>query len=155
MLRQTLTIAWVFLLAGPTIAEQATSTTGRYQISPDDDGFVRLDTTTGALTHCKKQEGVWRCEILAEERPDFDGDIESLREAAAALNAELSRVTERLGVIEESLSTTGAVPPVTIDPAIEDREKDLDQTSSLAERIMQRLFEMIRELKGEEPAQQI
>jgi len=155
MLRHTLTIAWVLLLAGPAIAEQATSTSGRYQISSDEDGFVRLDTKTGALTHCKKQEGIWRCEILAEERPDIDGDIQSLRDAAAALNAELSRLTERLGAIEESLGAAGSGPVMEIDPVIEDREKGPDQTSTLAERIMQRLFEMIRELKGEAPAQQI
>ena len=93
--------------------------------------------------------------IDREERPDIDGDIQSLRDAAAALNAELSRLTERLGAIEESLGAAGSGPVMEIDPVIEDREKGPDQTSTLAERIMQRLFEMIRELKGEAPAQQI
>jgi len=35
------------------------------------DGIVRfIDTATGALTHCGKKRGTWRCEILAEERSD-------------------------------------------------------------------------------------
>lgn len=155
MLRQTLPIAIAILLGGSAIAEQATSTTGRYQIAPDEDGFVRLDTRTGTLTHCKKRETVWHCEILDEDRPEIDRDIQSLREAAVALNAELGRLNERLGAIEESLDATGVPPPAKIDPAIVDREEALDQAPSLTERIMQRLFDMIRDMKSEEPAQEI
>lgn len=155
MKRSILILAGAFLLAGSALAEDAVSTSGRYQIAPDGDGFVRLDTETGALTHCDKSVGVWRCRTIAEERSDFDRRIVALGEDVASLKSELGSVTARLGAIEESLARSEEDPPAAATPSPEAREREFDETLSFAERMMQRFFDMIRELKNEEPPQQI
>ena len=43
--------------------------------SRSDDGFVRLDTQTGAVSHCGRREGVWFCEKLIEDETALDRRI--------------------------------------------------------------------------------
>lgn len=155
MKRSILILAGALLLAGSAMAEDAVSTSGRYQIAPDGDGFVRLDTESGALTHCDKSEGVWRCRTIVEERSDLDLRIMALGEDVASLRSELGGLAERLGAIEESLAPSLENPPAAAVPSPEAREREFDQALSFAERMMRRFFDMIRELKNEEPPQQI
>jgi hypothetical protein len=52
-----LIVAGAVIGAVPSWAEDPEPSAGRYQIAPDKDGFVRLDTETGAMSHCVKREG--------------------------------------------------------------------------------------------------
>ena len=155
MKRSILILAGALLLAGSAMAEDAVSTPGRYQIAPDGDGFVRLDTETGALTHCDKSESVWRCRTIAEERSDLDRRIIALGEDVASLRSEIGGLAERLGAIEKDLVSPDEIPPTVAVPSPEAREREFDQALSFAERMMRRFFDMIRELKNEAPEQRI
>lgn len=155
MKRSILILAGALLLAGSALAEDAVSTAGRYQIAPDGDGFVRLDTETGALTHCDKSAGVWRCRTIAEERSDLDRRIIALGEDVSSLRSAIGGLAERLGAIEEGLVSPDETPPTAAIPSPEAREREFDEALSFAERMMRRFFDMIRELKNEEPPQQI
>ena len=138
MIRPFLIFACVLLFSGPATSENSTGLTGRYQITPEKDGFTRLDTATGALSHCGKQDGIWRCAVLGEARSDPDRDFLLLREEAAALNAEITRLSERLVVIEQRLDHSGPAPAVA------------GESLSFAERAMQRFVKMIKTLKNEQ-----
>jgi hypothetical protein len=151
MIRPTLILASVLFCSGLATAENSISSTGRYQVTPDEDGFARLDTATGALAHCGKQEGIWRCAVLAEARFDIDRDILLLRNEVASLNAEIARLSERLGEIEKNLDTSGAAPAV----ADESPVKAEAETLSFAGQVMQRFIKMIKELKSTETGQQV
>lgn len=154
MIRLILFLGSSLLLAGAAMAQESTSSSGRYQIAPDGDGFVRLDTETGTLAHCGKSEGVWRCRVLAEEQSEFDRRIQALGDEVTALKSELDRLNQRLGLLEESDNTDRATPPVAEVPSVEQREREFDEALSFAERMMRRFFDMVRELKSEEPPQQ-
>ena len=148
------------LLALPIAAagQDASAPSGRYQISPDEDGFVRLDTRTGAMTHCGKREGAWRCDVLAEERSDVDRRLETLAGKVDALSAEVARLADRLAAVEAEPGASTAPSPDAQLPAVpspEAREEDFDEALSFAERLMRRFFDMVRELKSETPPQGI
>lgn len=155
MVRVILFLAGGLLLGWPAVAEEAAPGPGRYQFAPDGDGFVRLDTETGAIAHCGRSEGRWRCDVAADG-PEFDHRIVALQQELAALEAELEDLRERLAVLEDDRDATEAAPPVTRDkPSEEEEERQFDEALSFAERMMQRFFDMIRELKDEEPPEQI
>ena len=40
---------------------------GRYTMSPVDNGFVRLDTETGAMSLCGRRDAKWVCEPMDDE----------------------------------------------------------------------------------------
>jgi hypothetical protein len=145
-----LIVAGAVLGAIPSLAEEApTPPAGRYQIAPDEDGFVRLDTETGAMSHCTKRDGAWQCDVLAEDRSASDARIEALVREVEALTKKVEELAARLATLEAARSgdspTAGAPPS---DP-------ELDRALSFAERLMQRFFDMVRELKTEDSSQRI
>lgn len=137
------------LLFGPAMA----SDQGRYQIAPDGDGFVRLDTETGALSHCERSDGTWRCAVVVDDRAEIDARIGALQEEMASLKAELEILSDRLASLEDGLDKTDG--PLPGGGLSEEQEQELDEALSFAERMMQRFFDMIRELKNEQSPQQI
>ena len=153
MLRSLLVLVGGYLVLGPALAQQAGSDHGRYQIAPDGDGFVRLDTETGALSHCERSDGVWQCAVVVEDRVEIDRRIAALQEEMASLKANLEELGNRLTALEDGLDQPERSPPG--DGLSAQQEQELDEALSFAERMMQRFFDMIRELKNEQSPQQI
>lgn len=154
MVRAILFLAGGLLIGWSAVAEEAAPAPGRYQFAPDADGFVRLDTATGAIAHCGKSESRWRCDVAADGS-EFDHRIIALQQELAALKAELEDLGERLALLEDDGDATVAPPVTHGETSEEEEEREFDETLSFAERMMQRFFDMIRELKNEEPQQQI
>jgi outer membrane murein-binding lipoprotein Lpp len=150
MHRPILFLAAVLSLAAPAAGQDASAPSGRYQIAPDEDGFVRLDTRTGAMTHCGKRDGAWRCDVLAEERSDLEQRIDALAGKVDSLSAEIARLADRLAAVE---ARPGAAASQGAAPSPDARDEDFDEALSFAERLMRRFFELVRELKSETPPQ--
>ena len=150
MHRPILFLAAVLSLAAPAAGQDASAPSGRYQIAPDEDGFVRLDTRTGAMTHCGKRDGAWRCDVLAEERSDLEQRIDALAGKVDSLSAEIARLADRLAAVEAG---PGAAASPGAAPSPDARDEDFDEALSFAERLMRRFFELVRELKSETPPQ--
>jgi hypothetical protein len=130
-------LAGVLFFALPALAGDS----GRYAIEPAEEGFVRLDTATGAASHCTKTDGVWHCAAVADERKTFEATIAALTDQVAALNAELTRVKGALTLARAALADAQAAaatpaPTVAAEPA------------GFAETRMQRFVKMGRVLKG-------
>jgi len=151
MMRSILILASVLFLAAPASAENSPSSSGRYQLVPDGDGFIRLDAKTGALAHCDKRDGAWRCDTLAVTDPDREQAVDALADDVSSLSETVDRLAERLDRIDERLAAAGIAAPQTE----EQQEQDLDQALTFAERLMRRFFDFVRELKNEEPPQRI
>lgn len=154
MIGKIVLLAGSLFLCGAVVAEETAPTSGRFQIAPDGDGFIRLDTETGALAHCGKSEGVWRCSVVVEDRSNIDNRILALEEELAALRTNLEDMGDRLAAIEGDGSVAAPAPPTPRD-RLSEEDEELDKAFSFAERMMQRFFDMIRELKNEEIPQQI
>ena len=71
---------------------------GRFALSARRDGVVRLDTATGAVSHCSPTKGVWRCETLPVEMSRLDAltmEVAALTAKVAALSASIKAPVPR------------------------------------------------------------
>lgn len=64
------------------------SDNGRYTMSQTGDGFLRLDTRTGAMSACTNKSG-WVCRVVPDERVALDAEIGRLQRENASLAAQL------------------------------------------------------------------
>jgi hypothetical protein len=137
----------VLILAGLTVfavtatAEEPRQGSGRYAVLPSPDGFIRLDTSNGSVSHCGKRDAVWFCDTLIEDRT-------ALEKRVAALTAEIAALTTRINALAARLDQ--APPPVAaiVPPPTTKAPAD---AMSFPEKAMHRLFTLVRALKGGAP----
>lgn len=133
----TILAAALFALPAVSGAEEAP----RFSVQADADGFVRIDTVTGAVSHCARREGVWRCEPFAEERAAVDTEL-------ARLAGEVANLSARLAALESELAALKAGAPV-VGPLTPEEEK-LERAMGFSEVLMRRFFGLVRELKRDQ-----
>jgi hypothetical protein len=63
---------------------------GRFTLSPVADGFLRLDTRTGAVSTCSNKSG-WICRVVPDERAALDMEIGRLQADNKQLKDQLAR----------------------------------------------------------------
>ena len=110
------------------------SDTGRYVLEEVDGGFIRLDTETGAVSHCRPRDENWRCELVADAQAALQDEIARLSAENAALQQRLAEVTEPHG--EPSSGPRFDLPS----------EEDFDRIFGVFERFMQRFMDFARGL---------
>ena len=118
-------LAWAFP-AGALSGEPAAN---RYTMQPTENGFVRLDTSTGQMWVCMHKETELVCKSAADER---SGSGEALSDLAARIEA----LEKRLDAL--SPSTGGVDGP---------DQAELDRAISAMEKMMRRFFGMIEDLQ--------
>ena len=130
------------LLAGSAITFAQTtpdSENGRYSSYPLADGVVRLDTRTGQMSRCNRNDSGWACTAIPDER--------------AALEAEIARLQDQNVKLKKELLTRGLPVPEISRPSIAKPEAlelnlpsdaDVDKILSFFEKVWRRLFEIAR-----------
>lgn len=112
---------------------------GRYVLKDVEGGFIRLDTETGAVSHCGLRNETWRCEPVADAQAALQDEINRLAEENAALE-------QRLAELEQGEPGTG--------PRVElPSEEDIDRIFGVFERFMQRFIDFARSL-NEDPGRE-
>lgn len=143
--------AIAFCLAGSiaAIAESLPDTeNGRYSLSPTDNGVVRLDTRTGAISTCTNSGNGWACYAMPDERKAMDEEIGRLEAENEKLKSQLaSREPAAPRKIDEALpkSDKQAAPKADGERKIEiplPSDQDVDRVMSFLERAWQRLIEL-------------
>ncbi len=76
---------------------------GRFTLSPVADGFLRLDTRTGAGSTCINKNG-WTCRMVPDERAALDSEI-------GRLQADNKRLTDALAQRDKVAGKTDAPLP--------------------------------------------
>ena len=79
---------------GAALAQEARPGSGRYAIEPSIDGFIRLDTTSGAVSHCSRREGVWHCDVIVDDTTGLSAQIEKLTAEVARLVGEVADASD-------------------------------------------------------------
>ena len=105
---------------------RAEEETGRYTMSPTEDGFLRLDRTTGSVSHCRKAGSDWACELVADDRRALQAEID-------ALHTENERLKHQLADANAELPT----------------EEEMERTFSFFENFIQRFAKAARVFRDE------
>lgn len=122
------------VLAQPVIAQDSKpkAAPGRYSMTPAKDGFLRLDTQTGAVSLCRVDGGTVKCQSSADERRALEDEIARLSKE----NAELRRKLK-----EASRSTAQKLRDAL--PS----DKEFDRALTFAEKFMRRMMRIMKEDK--------
>jgi hypothetical protein len=135
-------------LAAPAAAEDPAGA-GRYTIAPSADGFVRLDTVTGAVSYCRQAEGAWTCET-ATEQSGMDAALGNLAARAARLSEDVDALERDIAALRGGGAAPPAAQPQSGEPALTpEDERELDRMSVFSERLFRNFFTIVSEMKDE------
>jgi hypothetical protein len=113
---------------------------GRYSLAPAGSDFLRLDSATGALSHCRQKLGGWSCEGVTD-------DLSALKQEVERLSTETEELKARLAKAEADLAAKEAAP---VGPSIQFPGLTLDEMNAFADKIMRRLQDMVRTMKQQD-----
>lgn len=136
-------------LCGLMLSTSAMAEQGRFSIKPAGDGFIKLDTQTGALTHCRQFEANWTCKILNDEAGDLSASAEQILEDAAKIKQENKTLRARVSQLERKLAKLEKAPEQLKIPS----DQDVEKIMGFFERLMERFLEFARKAK-EQPGEQ-
>ena len=135
-----------------SVATAQDSRTGRYSMHKADDGFVRLDTETGAVSLCRKTTEKWSCEPMAGTGPSLTAEVARLKSENAELRAEIKRMEENLGLRGDRNKSADNRPNFKLPT-----EKEVDGALDYFERMLKKLQDRLKRLerKSEAPERQL
>src|SRR5258707_7132247 len=61
----------------------------RFTVSPAAEGFIRLDTATGAITECRRPEGDWVCRPVVEDVSALEAEVKALADRVETIDRRL------------------------------------------------------------------
>jgi hypothetical protein len=111
-------------LAPLAAAAQDAPADGRYTMTPAPDGFLRLDTRTGAVSLCTVSGGAAACRAAADERAALEEEIERLTRENAGLRREAAQTRSRYKI---------------------PTDQDIDRALEVGERFMKRFMQIFRD----------
>lgn len=116
------------MLAGSSVsgAEMA----GRYVLEKVEQGFLRLDSQTGAMALCSAKAGVWECAAVKDQGLDLTAELGRLKAENDKLKARVTEL-EKAGVSIKMPS-----------------DQDVDKMMDLFGRMFDRFLDFAREMDG-------
>src|SRR3954447_18688198 len=81
-----------FATAVLTGAAGAEDVDRRYRLSPTSEGFLKLDSRSGAVSACKRGPDGYQCRLVPDEQGALQAEIDRLAGENAALREQLATV---------------------------------------------------------------
>ncbi len=106
----------------------------RFRLERTEEGYVRMDTQTGAMSICRERSGQLVCAPAADERTAYEEDI-------AALQDRLEALEERVEALESASPEAASDLP---------SEEEFEQTLGLMERFFRRFMGIVKDFEKEE-----
>lgn len=139
-------------ILGLTASAAFAETTGRFTLSPVEDGFVRLDKETGAMALCSKKEQAagWSCTPMDDIQQSLGQENERLQAEIDKLKAENRRLEDtfvgggrnrndgRPQAHLEDQWPPGGMPPGMKLPSEEDVDKAIDYLEGMIRKFRDR-----------------
>lgn len=111
----------------------------RYRLEKSANGYVRMDTQTGAMSICDEKDGQLVCRVAADERGAFQDEIDRLQGQVKSLDERVAKLEGSLAQkLESSLPT----------------EEDFNKTMSYMERFLRSFMGIVKDMQKDEPAPQ-
>jgi hypothetical protein len=88
-----LVVTIVFIGSGASAAE----ITGRYVLEKVEQGFLRLDSETGAMALCTAKAGVWECDTIKDQGLDLTAELARLKADNEKLKARVAELEKGAG----------------------------------------------------------
>jgi cell division protein FtsB len=122
--------------ASPALAQDNAqpSVPSRYSFNRVDDGFLRLDNSSGQIAYCSPHTVGWACQAVPEDRAALEKEIARLQAEVAGLKREVANLREP------------PPPPADLMPKGDDASQLRDDVQRARDAIKQawrRLVEMI------------
>ena len=147
MRRPLIAAAGILFLTAPVLAQEPGSGAGRYRITPSEEGFTRLDTETGAISRCGKRDGVWYCEPLAEADSGLERRLDGFVREVARLSDKVDTLSLRIESLARRLDAVAERTRSGAGPTAEEEARRSEEAFGLAEKVMRRFFDMVRDMK--------
>src|SRR5476651_1006998 len=138
----TLAIAAVLAcVASPAPAQDGAppNVASRYSFNRVDDGFLRLDNSSGQIAFCSPHAVGWACQAVPEDRAALEKEIARLQGEVTSLKSEVAALRE-----------PPPPPPADLTPPTTDKSEDatklredLERARAAFEHAWRRLVEMI------------
>jgi flagellar motility protein MotE (MotC chaperone) len=118
-------------LASLVAASAYSEETDRYRLEKSDNGYVRMDKQTGAMSICQEHSGQLVCKLAADERAAYQDEIDRLQASMKAMD-------ERVTKLENSLSARleSKLPS----------EEDFNQTMNYMERFVRGFMGIMKDM---------
>jgi len=127
-------------IAVPAAAEDSAPPAGRFQLtSGADSSFVRLDTRTGAVSHCRQSAGVWSCDPIMDS--GLADRLTALSDKVDHLSTDLDRLSLRVDTMGAAAPAPAPAGATTADDRGEARPTGFVRSA------VYRLLDMIRTIK--------
>ena len=133
-------LATLSLAASLAAATGALAEDGRFSIKPAGDGFIKLDTQTGGLTHCRQVDTAWTCKVLNDESAELNASVEQLLQDAAKIKQENKTLRAKVAQLEDKLAKLEAKPEELKLPS----DQDVDKIMGFFEKLFERFLEFAR-----------
>ena len=130
---------FVSLAAGAFAAEP-----DRYRLEKSPDGYVRMDTRTGAMSICEEKWGELVCRMAADERTAVRDEIDRLQTEVEALNARLAGVK----VLEDRVARLENSVTARIEKSLP-TEEDFNRTMSYMERFFRSFMAIVKDFESD------
>ncbi|MER8766095.1 hypothetical protein [Mesorhizobium sp. M0998] len=123
--------AVVSLVAASAFSEEA----DRYRLEKSANGYVRMDTQTGAMSLCEERSGQLVCKTAADERAALQDEVDRLQNSVKALD-------ERVAKLENSLAARfeSTLPS----------EEDFNKTMGYMERFLRSFMDIVKDMDRDE-----
>ena len=148
----TAAAAAVIATSGGLVAAQSApdSENGRYSMTPIPEGVLRLDSRTGTVSTCTKNDAGWACYAVPDERSALDAEIGRLQAEVEKLKGQLAAGPTVSGKIDEALPKSDPLKKAEPKAAEGDRkleiplpsDQDMDRMMSFLEKAWRRLVDM-------------
>lgn len=146
-------LAVVILLASPAVVSAQEAGDSRFTMSPTEGGFVRLDTQTGEMAFCQRENRQWTCAPMEDVAARTREELRELRRKNRALRDEIARLDQQLGKDPDRpdqlppRADRGPVPGLNL-PS----EAEVDRALDYFGNILKKFKDQIRKLE-ESPAE--
>ena len=118
----------------------AEAETGRYTMTPTEDGALKLDTETGRVSLCRRSNERWSCKDVEDNSSDMQKRIDELERENAELRAKLQSRTDALPQPEGKIE----IPS----------EEEVDKAMDFVERMLKRFRGMMDDMREKEKNEQ-